>query len=145
MHFKHALLPFLYFGHARAFTLGWDWVRAFLLPFPKNIRERYSESRNAGKKVGIIKGWHDTDKIVDDIIEMDETPIGIRIKAELERQERTVSWLARKINCHRVNIYDIFHRRDIDVKLLVRISIALKHNFIEDYYNEVESHIDGQE
>ena len=85
------------------------------------------------------------DKTIDDIIEMDETPIGIRIKAELERQERSVSWLARKINCHRVNIYDIFQRRDIDVKLLVRISIALKHNFIEDYYNEVKSHIDGLE
>ena len=83
------------------------------------------------------------DKTIDDIIEI--MPIGIRIKAELERQERSVSWVARKTNCHRVNIYDIFHRRDIDVKLLVRISIALKHNFIEDYYNEVKSHIDGQE
>lgn len=117
----------------------------FFVAFSQKHTRTIQRKPKCWKKVGIIKGWHDTDKIVDDIIEMDETPIGIRIKAELERQERSVSWLARKINCHRVNIYDIFQRRDIDVKLLVRISIALKHNFIEDYYNEVKSHIDGQE
>ena len=74
---------------------------------------------------------------------MNNTPIGILIKNELERQERSVSWLARKINCHRVNIYDIFLRQDIDVELLLRISVALKCNFFEYYSNKVKSQIDG--
>lgn len=37
-------------------------------------------------------------------------PIGTMIKEELERQERTVSWLARKLNCDRSNIYRLFQK-----------------------------------
>ena len=36
--------------------------------------------------------------------------IGQLIKQELEHQERTPSWLARKINCERPNVYNIFER-----------------------------------
>ena len=58
--------------------------------------------------------------------------IGQLIKAELERQERTPAWLARKINCDRTNIHKIFHRESIDTSLLERISRALGHNFFAD-------------
>ena len=34
--------------------------------------------------------------------------IGQKIKDELQRQERTVSWLARKLNCTRAAVYRIF-------------------------------------
>ena len=51
--------------------------------------------------------------------------IGQLIKTELERQERTPTWLARKINCDRTNIYRIFERESIDTALLSRISTAL--------------------
>lgn len=59
-----------------------------------------------------------------------EKPIGILIKEELERQERTVTWFAKKLNCHRVNAYDIFKRDNIDIKLLIQISKVLNKNFI---------------
>ena len=55
--------------------------------------------------------------------------IGEIIHQELQRQERTVSWLARKLNCDRQNVYDIFKRRTIDTELLMRISIILNVDF----------------
>ncbi|MBE6283471.1 MAG: XRE family transcriptional regulator [Mediterranea massiliensis] len=58
--------------------------------------------------------------------------IGQLIKIELERQERTPTWLAKKINCDRTNIYRIFNRESIDTALLSRISTALNRNFFED-------------
>lgn len=58
--------------------------------------------------------------------------IGKLIQSELERQERTPTWLARKIHCQRSNIYSIFQRTSIDTELLTLISIALKHDFFSD-------------
>lgn len=55
--------------------------------------------------------------------------IGLLIEHELKRQERTVSWFARKIHCDRRNIYDIFTRQSIDTELLYKISLALGVNF----------------
>jgi len=40
--------------------------------------------------------------------------------------------LARKVGKTRQNIYDLFKRDDIEVKLFLAISEALQHNFIED-------------
>lgn len=48
--------------------------------------------------------------------------IGQLIKQELERQERTPTWLASKINCERTNIYYIFRQKSINTDLLMRIS-----------------------
>ena len=47
--------------------------------------------------------------------------IGNLIEKEFRRQERSVSWLAKKLFCERTNIYDIFRRENIDVNLLLRI------------------------
>ena len=58
--------------------------------------------------------------------------IGQLIKTELEHQERTPTWLAKKINCDRTNIYRIFDRESIDTALLSRISTALNRNFFEE-------------
>ena len=61
--------------------------------------------------------------------------IGQRIKEELERQERSVTWLARKLSCHRTNI---FLRENIDLQLLIRISRILHHNFLKDIADDIE-------
>ena len=62
--------------------------------------------------------------------------IGEQIQKELRRQERTVAWLARKLNCNRQNVYDIFKRTTIDTELLLRISIILHRNFFTLYNQE---------
>lgn len=67
--------------------------------------------------------------------------MGQRIKEELLRQERTVSWLARKLNCTRAAVYRLFNKNSIDTALLVNISQALHHNFFEELYEEVNSNI----
>lgn len=63
--------------------------------------------------------------------------IGKIIECELKRQERTVSWFARKLYCDRSNVYDIFKRRSIDTELLIRISLILNYNFFALYDNEI--------
>lgn len=64
--------------------------------------------------------------------------IGMEIKKELKRQERTVSWLARKLFCERSNVYSIFNRRSINTEMLLRISKVLHHNFFSQYNEEAD-------
>ena len=65
----------------------------------------------------------------DKALENEPIVIGKIIEEELRRQERTVTWLSRKIHCDRRNVYDIFSRSSIDTDLLYRISIALNTDF----------------
>lgn len=58
--------------------------------------------------------------------------IGQQIKAELARQERGVSWFARKLAYDRSNIYRLFQKESIDTLLLKRISHILNHDFFAD-------------
>ena len=64
--------------------------------------------------------------------------IGVEIKSELERQERSVSWFARKLCCERTNVYSIFKRKSIDTDMLTRISRILQRNFFDLYDDEVD-------
>lgn len=59
-------------------------------------------------------------------------PIGTMIKEELERQERSVSWLARKMSCDRSNIYRLFQKHSIDTALLQRLSVILNRDFFSE-------------
>lgn len=61
--------------------------------------------------------------------------IGSIIKEELAKQERTVSWFARKLSCDRSNVYKLFRRSTIDTELLLRISQILGRDFFQ-YYSE---------
>lgn len=64
--------------------------------------------------------------------------IGQLIRIELERQERTPAWLARKINCARPNVYYIFASRSLNTELLLRISQALHHDFFGYYSRQID-------
>lgn len=64
--------------------------------------------------------------------------IGRLIEEELRRQERSVVWLARKLECNRTNVYKIFHRSSIDAALLLRISNILKRDFFEEYTSQFD-------
>ncbi|MBD5240147.1 MAG: XRE family transcriptional regulator [Bacteroidales bacterium] len=56
---------------------------------------------------------------------------------ELLRQERSVTWFANKICCSRTNVYKIFERDNIDVRLLYSISRVLNHDFFADISEEL--------
>lgn len=61
--------------------------------------------------------------------------IGSEIRFELKRQGLKTSDLAVMINCSNSNIYNIMARPSVDINLLVRISKALKKNFLLEYAN----------
>ena len=58
--------------------------------------------------------------------------IGELIKQELEKQERSISWLARKLSCDRTKVYRLLQKYSIDTYDLARISILLSHDFFAD-------------
>ena len=64
-------------------------------------------------------------------IQTDNEPvhIGKIIEQELRQQERSVTWLSRKLHCDRRNVYDIFTREYVDTGLLYRICLALNRDF----------------
>ena len=64
--------------------------------------------------------------------------IGEEIRKELHRQERTISWFARKLFCNRSNVYDIFKRKSIDTDLLMRISNILEYDFFSYYTDSLK-------
>lgn len=63
--------------------------------------------------------------------------IGQNIKEELARQERTVSWLAKKLGCTRAVVYSIMGKNSIDTAMLSRISIVLERNFFIELSDEM--------
>ena len=65
----------------------------------------------------------------------EEPHIGHLIRAELARQERTVSWLARKLCYSRQNIYHLFESKWIASDVLMRVSDVMHHNFFR-YYSD---------
>jgi len=67
--------------------------------------------------------------------------IGNLIKMEVKRQERSISWLAKKLSCDRSNIYRLFQKESIDTNLLTRISIILQHDFFEDLSMRIKPQI----
>lgn len=57
--------------------------------------------------------------------------IGHLIQEALKEQGRSATWLARQIHCSRTNIYKIFAKDNIDIKLLKTISLSLNINFFK--------------
>ena len=62
-----------------------------------------------------------------------EPHIGNQIKKELERQGRTITWLAHELGYSRQHLYNIFTREWIYTDLLLKISILLNHDFFKSY------------
>jgi hypothetical protein len=67
------------------------------------------------------------------IQDMEKIHIGRLIWKKMEKEGRSVAWLAEQLNCHRSNIYKIYESAAIDTLLLYRISRTLEYDFFEDY------------
>lgn len=63
----------------------------------------------------------------------DEIHIGKQIRQVLERQGRTITWLAKEIGCSRENLYKVFRRKWIHTDMLQKISLALGYDFFKAY------------
>lgn len=62
--------------------------------------------------------------------------IGNLIQQEMEKQGRTVAWLAKSIYCEKSNIYKLFRRESISIDQLMRISEVMGHDFLADCYEK---------
>lgn len=63
--------------------------------------------------------------------------IGQSIKTELDRQERSISWLAQKLNCNRAAVYRMLRKNSIDTGLLTTVSIILRHDFFRELSDDI--------
>lgn len=64
--------------------------------------------------------------------------IGASIRAELTRQQLTISYLAAELGLHRPNCYRILRNPSIDTEMLLRISQILKHDFFAEYSRKLK-------
>ncbi|MCL2649719.1 MAG: hypothetical protein FWD60_01685 [Candidatus Azobacteroides sp.] len=62
--------------------------------------------------------------------------IGKLIQTFVKENNINSAELARKIGKTRQNVYDLYKRDDIEVKLFLTISEVLNHNFFEDIYSQ---------
>jgi hypothetical protein len=67
--------------------------------------------------------------------------IGKFIQSKMEEDGRKAKWLAKKINCHRNNIYKIYQQEHINPELLIQISIHLNLNLFSHYFEYVNAQI----
>ncbi len=80
---------------------------------------------------------------VNEALDYEPIHIGKLIEEELRRQERTVTWLSRKIHCDRRNVYKIFARPYIDTDLLMRLCNILHTDFFA-YFSSNLHHTNTQ-
>jgi len=63
---------------------------------------------------------------------MEDFHIGNCIKAELDRQGRSITWLAEEVHYSRENLYKVLRNPWINTDLLFKVSDALHHDFFKD-------------
>ena len=63
--------------------------------------------------------------------------IGKIIKDELDRQGKSVGWLAKELECNRSTVYRYVARNSIDTAILAEISIILKKDFFKIISEEI--------
>ena len=62
--------------------------------------------------------------------------IGKHIQEVLKKHGKSAASLAKEIPCERTNVYNIFKRKSLDAKLLMRISIILDYDFFKELSEE---------
>jgi hypothetical protein len=65
--------------------------------------------------------------------------IGKLVQTFVKENHINSAELARNVGKTKQNIYDLYKRDDVEVKLLLSISEALNHNFFEDIYPQKKS------
>lgn len=58
--------------------------------------------------------------------------VGSLVRAELSRQNQTVTWLANQLSIQRTNCYRILGAQSVHTAMLERLSIAMNHDFFTD-------------
>lgn len=73
-----------------------------------------------------------------------EFHVGDTIKKFLKEEGRSEVWLAKSVHCDPGNFNRTLKKESLDIDLLRRISIRLKHNFCAEYAHYVEKQIQAE-
>ncbi len=68
-----------------------------------------------------------------------EFHLGRLLKAELARQGRTATWLAKQVHCTPENIYKAYRQQWISMPLLFEICKALDYDFFKECSSYLEA------
>lgn len=63
--------------------------------------------------------------------------VGSLVRAELTRQNHTVTWLAEQLGIKRANCYRILHAQSLHTANLERLSVIMRHDFFADYSKQL--------
>lgn len=67
--------------------------------------------------------------------------VGLLVRAELSRQNQTVTWLANQLSIQRTNCYRILGAQSVHTAMLERLSIAMNHDFFADYSAQLKQNV----
>ncbi len=70
-------------------------------------------------------------------MKMNPIHVGSLIRAELSRQNHTVTWLSDQLNIRRPNCYRILQAQSLHTSILERVSIVMHHDFFADFSREL--------
>jgi len=71
--------------------------------------------------------------------------IGSAVRQKMDEQDVTIAWLARRVNCDRSNLGKQLQNEHIYPELLLKISVALKTNFFEHYYQYCKKLVENKQ
>lgn len=69
--------------------------------------------------------------------------IGSVVHAELQKQHRTVNWLAEQLGILRPNCYRLLHASSLHTDTLLHISVVLRRDFFREYSHVLEKNINN--
>ena len=67
--------------------------------------------------------------------------VGLLIRAELFKQQKTVKWLAEQLGIQRANCYRILNAPSIHTNQLFQVSVAMQHDFFAECSETLQNHI----
>lgn len=67
--------------------------------------------------------------------------IGQRIHDVVLHRQCNITQLAAELGCDRKSVYRLFQKTSIDSNLLIRLSLALHYDFLEEYHTELLRHL----
>lgn len=65
--------------------------------------------------------------------------IGQRIHDVILHRQCNITLLAAELGCDRKSVYRLFDKQSIDIQLLMRLSIILRYDFIDEYHQELKN------
>ena len=76
---------------------------------------------------------------------IEKIPIGGLIKQTLKANDRSIAWLAKKVNCDSSNFSKKLNSNNFDIDLLFRISEILHEDFFANYSEILQGKINHKE